>query len=51
MRRDRKAVKDPEAVIEFRKSTAVGRLGTIGRDGSPMVKPLNFVYDAVFRVQ
>lgn len=45
MRRYKKEIKDPAAVKELLDKAQVGRLGTICRDGSPMIKPLNFVYD------
>lgn len=44
MRRDKKEIKDPDVITELLKTVKVGRLGTVGQDGSPMIKPLNFVY-------
>lgn len=45
MRRAEKKIADPGVVEELLRTAQVGRLGTFGRDGYPMVKPLNFVYD------
>jgi nitroimidazol reductase NimA-like FMN-containing flavoprotein (pyridoxamine 5'-phosphate oxidase superfamily) len=45
MRQAKKKIKDQEVVISLLKACHVGRLGTIGRDGYPLVKPLNFVYE------
>ncbi len=44
MRRSKKEIRDRNIVVKFLKECHVGRLGTITRDGYPMVKPLNFVY-------
>ena len=44
MRRSEKEMKDRRAVEELLDSCLVGRLGTVGPDGYPVVKPLNFVY-------
>lgn len=44
MRRSEKEMKDRRAVEDLLHSCAVGRLGTVGPDGYPMVKPLNFAY-------
>ncbi len=44
MRKNRKEINDGEIIVRVLNSCHVGRLGTIGRDGYPMVKPLNFVY-------
>ncbi len=44
MRKWKKEIKDKAVIIDLLKTCHVGRLGTIGRDGYPMVKPLNFVY-------
>jgi uncharacterized protein len=46
MRVSKKEVKDPDLIIGLLSQCHVGRLGTIGRDGYPMIKPLNFVYYA-----
>lgn len=45
MRRSEKAMADRGAVEAVLGACAVGRLGTVGPDGWPMVKPVNFVYD------
>jgi nitroimidazol reductase NimA-like FMN-containing flavoprotein (pyridoxamine 5'-phosphate oxidase superfamily)/quercetin dioxygenase-like cupin family protein len=45
MRKSRKEIKDRDVIIDLLNTCHVGRLGTIGRDGYPMVKPLNFAYD------
>ncbi len=45
MRQANKEIKDGEVIIGLLNSCQVGRLGTIGRDGYPMVKPLNFAYE------
>jgi uncharacterized protein len=44
MRVARKEIKNEDVVAELLNSSHVGRLGTVGPDGYPMVKPLNFVY-------
>jgi nitroimidazol reductase NimA-like FMN-containing flavoprotein (pyridoxamine 5'-phosphate oxidase superfamily) len=44
MRKHNKEMKDAGVIIELLNSCHVGRLGTIGGDGYPMVKPLNFGY-------
>jgi len=44
MRVARKEIKDANAITELLNSSHVGRLGTAGPDGYPMIKPLNFVY-------
>ncbi|HYQ47965.1 MAG TPA: pyridoxamine 5'-phosphate oxidase family protein [Thermodesulfovibrionales bacterium] len=44
MRRSNKEIKDQSVIIGLLNTCPVGRLGTIGEDGYPMVKPLNFVY-------
>lgn len=44
MRRGTKEIKDRAVIIELLNTCHVGRLGTIGKDGYPMVKPLNFAY-------
>lgn len=46
MRRSEKEMTDRHAVEGVLASCAVGHLGTVGPDGWPMVKPLNFAYDA-----
>jgi nitroimidazol reductase NimA-like FMN-containing flavoprotein (pyridoxamine 5'-phosphate oxidase superfamily) len=44
MRKSKKEIKDRDVIIDLLRRCQVGRLGTIGRDGWPMVKPLNFVH-------
>ncbi|MEK6671942.1 MAG: pyridoxamine 5'-phosphate oxidase family protein [Nitrospirota bacterium] len=44
MRRLKKEIKDKSVIIDLLNTCHVGRLGTIGKDGYPMVKPLNFAY-------
>lgn len=44
MRRFNKRITDYSLNIDLLHRCHVGRLGTVGRDGWPMVKPLNFVY-------
>lgn len=44
MRRSEKEIKDKEIIIDVLNRCHIGRLGTIGKDGYPMVKPLNFAY-------
>ncbi len=44
MRKIKKEIKDRDVIIGLLNSCHVGRLGTIGRDGYPMIKPLNFAY-------
>ena len=44
MRVAKKEIRDKPTVEGLLAQSAVGRLGTIGREGYPMVKPLNFVY-------
>ena len=44
MRRANKEITDKTQIDEILARAPVGRLGTIGRDGYPVVKPLNFVY-------
>jgi hypothetical protein len=45
MRRYKKEIKDPAAIKELLDTAQAGRLGTLSADGSPMIKPVNFVYD------
>ena len=45
MRQAKKEIKDQGVIIGLLKTCQVGRLGTVGRDGYPMVKPLNFAYE------
>jgi uncharacterized protein len=44
MRRARKEIQDRAVVDNLLNTCHVGRLGTIGRDGYPRIKPLSFVY-------
>ena len=44
MRRSEKEIKDKAAIIDVLHRCHIGRLGTIGKDGYPIVKPLNFAY-------
>jgi hypothetical protein len=44
MRVGKKEIREREAVDGLLSTCHVGRLGTIGKGGFPMVKPLNFVY-------
>lgn len=45
MRQAKKEILDKEIIISLLNTAVVGRLGTNGHDGYPMIKPLNFVYD------
>ncbi|MCL4536611.1 MAG: pyridoxamine 5'-phosphate oxidase family protein [Nitrospirae bacterium] len=45
MRQSKKEIKDKAVIVELLNTCHVGRLGTIGKDGYPMVKPLNFAYN------
>jgi nitroimidazol reductase NimA-like FMN-containing flavoprotein (pyridoxamine 5'-phosphate oxidase superfamily) len=45
MRRADKEIKDNSAIKDLLDTCHVGRLGTVGRDGYPMVKPLNFAHN------
>lgn len=44
MRQAKKEIKDVAIIIELLNTAHVGRLGTLGGDGFPMIKPLNFAY-------
>ncbi len=44
MRKANKEIKDVSVIVQLLKTCHVGRLGTIGRDGYPIVKPLNFSF-------
>lgn len=44
MRKFKKEIRDGDVIIALLNTCHVGRLGTTGRDGYPMVKPLNFAY-------
>jgi uncharacterized protein len=43
MRRAKKEITDKGQILAILQEAQVGRLGTNGRDGYPMIKPLNFV--------
>lgn len=45
MRRWKKEIKDKAVIIDLLNTCHVGRLGTNGKDGYPVVKPLNFAYN------
>lgn len=45
MRQSKKEIKDRRVLTELLNTCHVGRLGTVTRDGYPMVKPLNFAYE------
>ncbi|MCK9197319.1 MAG: pyridoxamine 5'-phosphate oxidase family protein [Syntrophales bacterium] len=44
MRKAKKEIKDKAHVDEILANAHVGRLGTMGKDGYPMIKPLNFFH-------
>jgi len=44
MRRAKKEIQARAVVDNLLNTCPVGRLGTIGNDGYPRIKPLNFVY-------
>jgi nitroimidazol reductase NimA-like FMN-containing flavoprotein (pyridoxamine 5'-phosphate oxidase superfamily) len=44
MRRANKEIKDRTVIEDLLRTSPVGRLGTVGPDGRPMIKPLNFVF-------
>ena len=44
MRRAKKEIKDEAQIDEILANAHVGRLGTMGKDGYPIIKPLNFVH-------
>jgi nitroimidazol reductase NimA-like FMN-containing flavoprotein (pyridoxamine 5'-phosphate oxidase superfamily) len=44
MRRKKKEIRDRAVIDRLLNTCPVGRLGTIGKDGYPRIKPLNFVY-------
>ena len=44
MRRKEKEIKDKAIIVDVLNRCHVGRLGTTGKDGWPMVKPLNYAY-------
>ncbi len=39
-----KEIKDIGIIVDLLNSAHVGRLGTVGKEGYPVIKPLNFVY-------
>jgi nitroimidazol reductase NimA-like FMN-containing flavoprotein (pyridoxamine 5'-phosphate oxidase superfamily) len=45
MRRSEKEIKDKSVIVDLLNTCHIGRLGTIGKNGYPMVKPLNFAYN------
>jgi nitroimidazol reductase NimA-like FMN-containing flavoprotein (pyridoxamine 5'-phosphate oxidase superfamily) len=44
MRKSKKEIHDKSIITDLLNACGVGRLGTNGGDGFPMVKPLNYVY-------
>lgn len=44
MRKANKEIKDPAVIAQLLATAHVGRLATVGKDGYPMIKPLNFVH-------
>jgi nitroimidazol reductase NimA-like FMN-containing flavoprotein (pyridoxamine 5'-phosphate oxidase superfamily) len=44
MRREKKEIHNRTVIDTLLNTCPVGRLGTIGKDGYPRIKPLNFVY-------
>jgi hypothetical protein len=44
MRVVKKEIREKNIIEELLAGSHIGRLGTIGEDGFPMIKPLNFVY-------
>jgi nitroimidazol reductase NimA-like FMN-containing flavoprotein (pyridoxamine 5'-phosphate oxidase superfamily) len=44
VRKARKEIRNRTVIEDLLRRAEVGRLGTVGRDGYPMVKPLNFAY-------
>jgi uncharacterized protein len=44
MRRANKEITDRTHIDEILKTAHVGRLGTLGKDGYPIIKPLNFIH-------
>jgi uncharacterized protein len=45
MRKANKEIRDQSVIVGLLRSCHVGRLATNGRDGWPMVKPVNFAYE------
>jgi uncharacterized protein len=46
VRKANKEIRDVSVIVQLLKTCHVGRLGTNGRDGYPIVKPVNFAYHA-----
>ena len=46
MRKSDKQIKDTNVISDLLNTCHVGRLGTVGIDGHPMIKPLNFAFSA-----
>ena len=44
MRKEKKEIHNRAVIDKLLNTCPVGRLGTIGKDGYPRIKPLNFVY-------
>lgn len=44
MRKSKREIKDKTVIADLLNSCHVGRLGTNGRDGYPIIKPVNFAY-------
>lgn len=44
MRHSEREIRDRRQIIELLDCCHVGRLGTIGADGMPLIKPVNFVF-------
>ena len=44
MRREKKEIRNRAVIENILNTFPVGRLGTIGKDGYPRIKPLNFIY-------
>ncbi len=44
MRQAKKEIKDRSIILGLLHACPVGRIGTIAKDGYPMIKPLNFAY-------
>jgi uncharacterized protein len=44
MRKSNKEIQDESVITGLLHTCNVGRLGTVGKDGYPMIKPLNFAY-------
>lgn len=45
MRKADREIKDPNRLRDFLRAAVVGRLATLGPDGFPMIKPVNFVWE------